>query len=321
MQSNIFYNIKQVFCLIFFFAFGQFSIAQNDCNSAVPVTDLTGTNCVSAAASTSDNYASGCVDGLADTWFSFTAQGPNVDITVSSTTTNFGPEITIVESTNNACNGTLSTVTCFDGAANGRYEILNASLTGGLVAGQTYWIVVSSDNALNSGMIDVCVDNPLAAAGDDPCSALPLTVNSTCTYTTYDNTGMTQTFATGPSCGLYGPDIWFTFTVPPSGVIDIATQAGGITDGVMAVFTASTCAGPFTEVACNDDDGSLMPGLQNVALTPGTIAYVSFWDYNGGTEGTFDICITEVNVVASCVDNQDCNSPEVLTMPASKNRS
>lgn len=317
MLLNKFYFTKYLLGLMLSFATWQIATAQNDCGSALTVTDLTGTVCASGAASSSDNYASGCVDGTADTWFSFTAQGPNADITVTSSTTDFGPEITIVESSNNTCGGALSTLTCFDGANNGRYEILNATLTGGLVAGETYWIVVTSDNGFTTGTLDVCVDNPAAAPGDDPCDAIPLALGSACSFTNADNTGMTETFGSSPSCGLYGPDIWFSFTVPASGIIDISTQAGGITDGVMAVWAAATCAGPFTEEACNDDDAGLMPGLQGVSLTPGTTAYVSFWDFAGGTEGTFDICITEVSVVASCVDNQECTSPEVIALAAS----
>jgi hypothetical protein len=128
---------------------------------------------------------------------------------------------------------------------------------------------------------------------DTPCSAPTLPVNATCSYTSGTSVGSTkQTNAANggtPSCGSMGPDVWYQFVAPPSGGISITTQAGTITDGVMAIYSGP-CTAP-TEIACNDDANGLMPGITTGGLTPGNTYYIRFWKLAGG-RGTFDICIT-----------------------------
>lgn len=132
------------------------------------------------------------------------------------------------------------------------------------------------------------------AANDDPCSATPLTVGTNCVFSTYDNNGATQTTGVpAPGCASYnGSEVWFTATVPASGVLELDANTGGITDGGMAAYTAPSCTGPFTLIDC-DDDGSangLMPQITINSLAPGTTVYIMFWEYGGNVQGTFDLC-------------------------------
>jgi subtilisin-like proprotein convertase family protein len=140
------------------------------------------------------------------------------------------------------------------------------------------------------------------AQSDTPCNgggAPALTVNSTCTFTTGTTVGASEqtnaaNFGT-PACGLMGQDVWYSFVAPASGSVVISTAAGGVTDGVMALYE-SDCAGTTTELACSDDVNGLMPEITQGGLTPGQTYYIRFWEYGGDNNGTFDICIYD-NVV------------------------
>lgn len=184
---------------------------------------------------------------------------------------------TVVACSDNCCAGTVESVT-----------IPTTLGTNYMVRVQRY----GGDAAMNGTL---CVYSaPPGPANDDPCGATPLSANASCTYT-----GSTTASATGtigvpaPSCSYYaGADVWFSVVVPPSGALTVDTQTGVITDGGMALYTAASCSGPFTQVAC-DDDGSangLMPMITATGLTPGTTVYVRFWEYGGNNNGTFSIC-------------------------------
>ena len=80
-----------------------------------------------------------------------------------------------------------------------------------------------------------------APVNDDPCSATTLTVNTSCSFSTYSNTSATAS-AGIPSagCGTYTTgDVWFQVTVPANGVLMVNTQAGTLTDATMAWYTGT----------------------------------------------------------------------------------
>lgn len=143
-----------------------------------------------------------------------------------------------------------------------------------------------------------------SVANDDPCNATPITAGSSCVYTTYTNAGASASSGIpAPTCSSYsGGDVWFTVTVPASGSLMLDSQTGVMTDGGMAVYTASSCSGTFTQVDC-DDDGSangLMPSLSLSGLTPGQTLYIRFWEYGNNNNGTFGLCAVEVPAPPSC---------------------
>lgn len=152
----------------------------------------------------------------------------------------------------------------------------------------------------------------IIAQSNTPCTAgvitAPnITVGATCTFQAGTTVGSTQqtNAANGgtPSCGSMGPDVWYSFTAPASGSITITTSAGGITDGVMALYSG-TC-GAWTELACSDDDNGLMPEISYSGLTPGNTYLIRFWQYGGGT-GTFNICVA---AAAPPAGNTTCALP------------
>lgn len=143
-------------------------------------------------------------------------------------------------------------------------------------------------------------------ANNNPCVNAPsLTVGSSCSYTTGTIDGGT-TFSSNnnnfgvPNCGFSSePDVWYAFDAPASGNVLIETASGTLTDGVMEVYS-SGCEGSginsYTSLDCDDDSGpGFMPELNLSGLTPGDTYFIRFWEISGST-GTFDICVTEVDL-------------------------
>ena len=146
---------------------------------------------------------------------------------------------------------------------------------------------------------------------DDCANATILTVNNTCIYNQYTNlNATTQSADPTPGCGgtFNGGDVWFKLIVPTSGNIDITTNIGVVTDGVMALYTG-TC-GSLTEVACDDDGGpnGLMPFISKSGLTPGSTVYIRFWEYGNDGNGTFSICVS-VSSLCSNGNPSGCGCP------------
>lgn len=141
-----------------------------------------------------------------------------------------------------------------------------------------------------------CGPPPPPPANDNPCGAVGLTVNASCTYTSSTTTNSTGTTAVPPPpCANYaGNDVWFSIVVPASGNLLVNTNTGGITDGGMALYTATGCSGTFTLVDCDDDDSAngLMPQITAGGLTPSSTVYVRFWPRGGASGGSFSICAT-----------------------------
>lgn len=167
---------------------------------------------------------------------------------------------------------------------------------GGLTAGDTVWVRVWEEGNDNNGTFGLCLTvPPPPPANDNPCGAISIPVNDTCLYQNFSNE---ESFGTAsvpdPGCGDYeGADVWFQLISPPSGAFNINTIAGNIQDAGMAIYTADSCNGTLTLIAC-DDNGSGNPDMPYITATgifPGTTVYVRIWS-NGGilNAGSFGIC-------------------------------
>jgi hypothetical protein len=143
---------------------------------------------------------------------------------------------------------------------------------------------------------------------DDPCGAIPLTVQTGTKCRPTNPFSWTNATASAgipaPGCGSYFTgDIWYSFVCPASGNVNITTLAGtgpgAITDGAMTVYgTSSGCSGSFFYIVCNDDSipGVLMPYLSLNGLTIGAVYFIRFWDYNDAVSGNIGgICVTDPN--------------------------
>ena len=138
-------------------------------------------------------------------------------------------------------------------------------------------------------------------ANDDPCNATPLTVGTSCTFISATNVAATNSAGVpAPGCASYsGQDVWFSVFVPASGILNIDSNVGGITDGGMAAYSGA--CNSLSLISCNDDGSAngLMPQLYLTGLTPGTTIFIRFWEYGGGT-GTFSICVSSPEPAPPC---------------------
>ncbi len=131
-------------------------------------------------------------------------------------------------------------------------------------------------------------------ANDDPCNAIALTVGASCTFSSRTNAAATATPGIpAPGCANYnGGDVWFTAVVPANGQLIIDSNTGVVTDGGMALYSATACGGTFTLIECDDDDSAngQMPSITRTGLAPGSTVYIRFWEYGSDNNGTFSIC-------------------------------
>ncbi len=240
-----------------------------------------------AATATSGIPAPGCANfGGNDVWFSFVvpATGEIRLETTAGTLNNTG--MALYSAT--ACNGTFTLIECDadDGPGN-MSEIVRTGLT----PGQTYYVRMWGENNAH-GTFNLCAWAP--PAYDEPCGATPLTLGSSCSFTTYSNAAATATSGIpDPGCGGYsGADMWFSFVAPARGLVTFNTSAGSLTNIGMAVYRASACNGTFYLVNCDNTSGpGNMPflSLTPLELTPGDTYYLRVWNNGGGT-GTFNLC-------------------------------
>jgi hypothetical protein len=155
-----------------------------------------------------------------------------------------------------------------------------------------------SSNTICIPLTVSCAAPPPPLTNDNPCQAIALTVTNNCTPGTYSNAGGTLTTTPvipPPGCSSLvagSADVWFSFVAPPSGIAIIEAGAGTMTDGAMALYTATpNCSGTYNLVQCNDDGGpGFMPLLSFNNLTPGQTYFIRFWGYGTAT-GSFTLCV------------------------------
>lgn len=179
-----------------------------------------------------------------------------------------------------------------DDSPNGLMPYINRT---DLVPGSTVWVRFWEYGGNNNGTFGICVRIPPAApTNDNPCTAIALTVEQTCTYQTFTNESATGTTGVpAPGCAGYtGGDVWFTVTVPAGGIFYVDTDEGVMTDGGMAIYSG-TCDN-LTLVSCDDNTSpnGNMPKLTVTGQTPGATLWVRVWENGNNNNGTFGICVS-----------------------------
>jgi hypothetical protein len=186
--------------------------------------------------------------------------------------------------------GALTEITCDDdNSING---LMPAIAMSGLNPGDTIWVRFWEKGNDNNGTFKICASTFSVPANDNPCTATAVTVNNACVYTQYTNLNATATTGVlDPICSNYlGGDVWFTTTIPSSGLLIIDSNTGVVTDGGMAAYVGS--CGSLTEIACDDDlsNNGLMPMLNISTIAAGTQIWVRFWENGNNNNGTFSLC-------------------------------
>ena len=133
-------------------------------------------------------------------------------------------------------------------------------------------------------------------SNDSPCNAIPLTVGTSLSYSSYSNVNATITSGvTAPGCTSFTNtdilDVWFTAVVPSTGVLFVATNAETLNNNGMAIYTG-TC-NSLTKKFCDDNSGlgignSNMAFIAKSTYLPGSTIWIRVWGKTQ-TTGTFGI--------------------------------
>jgi Secretion system C-terminal sorting domain len=222
-----------------------------------------------------------------DGWGWFTATATST--TVNYTNTNRDAVIYIYSG---SC-GSLTYMTCVNAVSGTGTETVTFATT----IGNNYFVRVASTNTSGPGSTmvgNICVYSCTAPTNETPCSATNLAVPTSCTYASYNLPICAAASAVAnPTCNnIAVNDIWYSATVPASGKLFITTTSGGMTNADMALYSATACAGVFTQLYCDDNTGpGSMPEIVATGLTAGTTVYIRVWARNNAQSGTFNMCI------------------------------
>jgi hypothetical protein len=176
---------------------------------------------------------------------------------------------------------------------------VTSSSTSSLTQNTTYTLYVRSNcgsSEYSSWVASSSMTTPYTPpTNDDPTNAIQISVSNSGIYTTYSNTYSTNTTTEStPTCGSYiTEDVWFKVVVPNNvTILDFDTQTGDITDGAMSIYRGTI--GSLIQIECDDDDGldGLMPWIYREDFTPGETIYLRFWEYDGGTSGSFKLSVS-----------------------------
>jgi hypothetical protein len=144
-----------------------------------------------------------------------------------------------------------------------------------------------------SDQVTICY--PLLC-NDDPCGAIPLTVNpGACSYGTYSNNNATASNGmVEPGCGSYlDNDAWYSAVVPASGVISFqSTDFAGGTAMIMGMALYSEGPGGCNDIwheGCDYATSSGDIAQLTYTGTPGETVYLRIWDYFEN-ESNYSIC-------------------------------
>lgn len=188
----------------------------------------------------------------------------------------------------------------------------STSVTGTGLASNTqyYYFIYAFNNTSCLGGPVYNTSGPLIGTGttlpafnDECATAIPLTVNTSCVFSSYSNAAATTSSTVGtpaPACASYsGGDVWFSAVVPANGILILDSQTGTILDSGMALYSG-TC-GALTLIECDDDDSANgnMSYIYRTGLTPGSTVYIRFWEFGNDNNGTFSICASTIGPCAT----------------------
>ncbi|MEZ4808157.1 MAG: hypothetical protein R2815_11905, partial [Flavobacteriales bacterium] len=230
-------------------------------------------------------------------------------ITASTISGSAATDMAMAIYTAGTCASAMTLVGCDDNSGSGNMPQITLNCR---TPGETLYIRSWETGNNAFGTFNLCAVATTAPANDLPCTATVLNVGNACSTVQGTTIGASASAVANPSCANYqGRDVWYQVVVPASGMVNLTagTVSGSpVTDGGMAVYSASNCAtaGTFTQLACNDDAaaGVLMPAIALTGLTPGTTLFVRFWQRGNTACGTFTMCAYDPSGNTPCAPRQ-----------------
>lgn len=274
--------MKKLLTTYFFLVCGLALFAQpaNDlCADAEPITDLDGTcNSFSNVGATATNpYTAACFDYANIVWFSFVADGPNADVTVSGVNR---PQVAIFgldqAGGTDLCDiNDVLTYGCATGTGNWTSVTLNLN-NNSLIPGETYLIAVvnNTGGGGGSGTFDLCLDNPVNNSPSTCANAQPFcTADGDVVYDAGVDDGVAEP-GNDYDCLLSQPNpSWFFLEIDDPGDLDLSFTSDPAEDIDFAAW------GPFADqatacdnlTAANVVDCSFLAATSETASITGTL--------------------------------------------------
>lgn len=197
-------------------------------------------------------------------------------------------------------------------SSSGPYTII-AQVT----AGTTYYLVVDhypSPNCAPYTNISINLD----VASADPCAA---PIFDTYPVLTSGTTAGAPPLGVSPTCVAGGTGCaalsgflgrWYRF-VATAANMTVHVSPGSLTDPAVAVYSAPSCSGPFTQIACNDngtgcESSPRFARLNLTGLTVGQVYYVAVFAGAGGGSGDYTLAIWPTAGTPPSQYGQDCDA-------------
>lgn len=197
-------------------------------------------------------------------WFTFTAQGPNIEITVNAASTCLCPEITLWSS--NPCGGGVTEIglatyqACISGVGYSSISLMNNNPNAAapayftLTAGQQYWFSVSGNNCSTTYSVQVNNPLPTCCAGTNCINGTTICANGT--YNGSSNLWGDQELgnSTVADCNL-GQEInssWYYLNVLTGGTLTFTLSPNNTNDDYdYAIYSGNDCSLSSAPVSCN----------------------------------------------------------------------
>ena len=266
------------------------TIAGNPLNNDWPSTDIGTFGCW-----TGGNY---------NIWYSFVAQGPDLEVTVDPNAAGIDPQIALVQFAGTPCQ--------FAGA-----QLLDCAYASvldyndQLVIGNTYYIAVGFEN---NSVGDFCMNvfNPEPPPNDLPCDAIALPTDNDCTNGTTIYANPEGYFVPGACQNATENTVWYTLTLA-----DPDNVGFNIDFTLDDVFPQSQVSIILWETADCNQPGNIVffecgaPPTATIEwgpVQPG-ITYLLSVTTQEITESDFEICVDEV---PPCFTNDLCTEATVI---------
>jgi len=236
----------------------------DNCSSPSPIAALDGTcnGGYTTVGATPDAYTIGCMNGTNNVWFSFVAQGPNVEVTINAGA-NSQPEVALFAATNLCTGAGYTGIACFSmaGYSNTSVSILNQGVGAiSLTVGQTYYVMVTNASTgwpyfATPSSFSICVNNPLPDPAGTDCATASIICSNTSisgNANLWGNEDLT-TNAIGSCLGKDGEinSSWYVINVLTGGTLSFTINPSSASnDYDYSVWSGATCT-LGAPISCN----------------------------------------------------------------------
>ena len=274
----------------------------DDCATAAPVFDGLNAGLSNVGSTTSGGVPAACVGINSDVWFSYTASctGTAVFTTCPAGAGTLADTVVQVFDGTGGC-GALVSVGCNDDSCG-----LRSSVSVPVTSGTLYYVRIGDFGATSpaTGTFDLTITCCAGPAPNDECAgASPVVTGMNAGLSNFCST---TSLGVPAACAPISADVWYSYVATCTGPVTFTTcpdTAGSLGDTIIQVFDVTAGCGALVPVACNDDSCGLHSTVV-ATLVAGTTYAVRIGAYGaGGSQGTYDLLISNTGGAGSVAVN------------------